>query len=117
MTNEKNDLGAQSATAVESAGSIAPEAAPARHTPGPWTRTGTGDGMRILDAGGDSLFGNETYYPWCSQDESDWDLIAAAPELYEVLKSITAESGFTNFTTENLEKAHAAIRKAEGRDR
>ncbi|NDE97070.1 MAG: hypothetical protein EB034_02140 [Verrucomicrobia bacterium] len=47
----------------------------------------------------------------------DAHLIVAAPELYEVLKAITVDGGFTNFTTENLEKAHAAIRKAEGRDR
>jgi hypothetical protein len=77
------DLGADAA-AVERAGSIAPEAAIARHTEGPWEVASAFVGpMRVV--GGDRLIaevGHEVYVI----AQANAELIAAAPELYEACK-------------------------------
>ncbi|MEY4385812.1 MAG: hypothetical protein RLY20_1095 [Verrucomicrobiota bacterium] len=106
------------AAAVEGAGSIAPEAAIARHTPGPW---------RVDTFGEDNMLGN-----WVKDSDGNAlalighaqpnrvgnaHLIAAAPELLEALKNVMAlhcphpRSGEPWVDT----VARAAISKAEGK--
>jgi hypothetical protein len=81
-------LGADAA-AVESAGSIAPDAATARPTPGPWTagdaawfrgrhRDDTESGKRPITAGDHGVVANV-------YGKANAHLIAAAPEMYEAL--------------------------------
>ena len=51
-----------------------------KHTTGPW-RVGYDHGAMHIFAGKDSLMCDESYYPWVPENKSDWDLIAAAPDL------------------------------------
>lgn len=59
-----------------------------KHTPGPWTFEIDDSGVYHIKAPGHpgSLFCDEQYYPWCSNNEADWHLLAAAPEMFEALK-------------------------------
>lgn len=89
------------------------------HTPGPWKV----DGEEIQCSSDDSFIcaltgGDE------EQDAADRNLIAAAPELLEALKTalearrlIEAGADFESFPDfgEWLERTNAAIAKAEGR--
>jgi hypothetical protein len=76
---------------------------------------------------------DEHYYPWVPASEADWNLIAAAPELYAALKAVLGffESGeFVRDTSHDFEQgwhlkmipvvkslsdANAALAKAEGK--
>ena len=51
-------------------------------TPGPWIHTGAGF---IKAANGETITNNEQYYPYLSDNDADFDLIAAAPEMYGAL--------------------------------
>ena len=81
-----------------------------KHTPGPWVFR-KDEGWTIL-ADGESIMGNEQYYPWCPWNEADWRLIAAAPEMLEALKLLMTAHG------EQLDlafqTAQEAISKATG---
>lgn len=85
-----------------------------KYTPGPWEFCK--DGGWRLNAGGESIMGNEKYYPWVPDNESDWRLIAAAPDLLEALKGICDEQderqGYASY--EAYDKARDAIAKATG---
>jgi hypothetical protein len=118
----ENDLGADAA-AVESAGSIAPEAATARHTPGPWTV----ETQWASDVDDNQFpFAHWIAGPEGEQiaeqilDKPDAHLIAAAPELYEALKLIVDfvdgdSSPVIEICGRHYDAARAAIRKAEGK--
>lgn len=88
-----------------------------KHTPGPWRYEKRSD--RVIYAGDESLFCDMRYYPWCSANEADWPLVAAAPELLDALRRVIelAEGGF-NYRDIAWQSAHAearaAIAKAEG---
>ena len=83
-----------------------------RHTPGPWAFDASGDNWQILTKGrNDALMCDESYYPWVPDNEADWHLIAAAPELLDALKCLYDQGIDTIF--EPMVKA--AIAKAEGR--
>lgn len=58
-----------------------------KFTPGPWIYSIDG-GDRQIEAGGDVFMCNTTYYPWCPGNESDWHLIAAAPDLLAFVQSL-----------------------------
>jgi hypothetical protein len=114
MKDEKH-LGADAA-AVVSAGSIERDqlshAAP-KHTPGPWRYEMRDSDRVIAAADGESLFCDMRYYPWCSSNEADWPLIAAAPEMYAALKD-AIDGGFA-CPEPMLDRMRAAIAKAEGK--
>jgi hypothetical protein len=64
-----------------------------------------------------------TYYPWVPENDADWHLIAAAPDLYEALDDVLElENNTSPFGGElqqdrierTLEAARAALAKARG---
>lgn len=62
------------------------------------------------------LMSNTRYYPSCPDNEADWRLIAAAPELYEALIALLSASEKHIFGDECLterEAARAALAKVE----
>lgn len=56
------------------------------HTQGPWVATKTNGEWNISAPTDRCLFGNPNYYPYCSSNDDDWPLVAAAPELLRLLK-------------------------------
>jgi hypothetical protein len=71
-----------------------------RFTPGPW-RYEIKDGVRYIRAPEHesrphygALFCDETYYPWCSSNEADWPLVAAAPTMADYIRK-RADAGDT----------------------
>ena len=94
-----------------------------KYTKGPWIRDD--DPWRVIrDGDGGLLMGDETYYPFNSYNDADWDLIAAAPEMFEALTALLerhtdlVESGDCGFwdaeKEEEVTKARAALAKARG---
>lgn len=65
------------------------------HTAGPWRfNNKPGETWTISSQSGDSLMGDEQYYPWTPDNEYDWALIAAAPDLLaEVIRLRAALEG------------------------
>ena len=60
-----------------------------KHTPGPWTFISNGDEWQIeTPENGYPLMGNAAYYPWNSENKADWHLIATAPEMLEMLRTL-----------------------------
>ena len=55
-----------------------------KHTKGPWEFRK--DDCWTIFADGSSIMGDMQYYPWVPDNEADWRLIAAAPELLEALQ-------------------------------
>jgi hypothetical protein len=100
------------------------------HTPGEWTarqqknsRTGKNMGW-IIEAENGSRIGWSDYadattnkgdQPPYEQSGENANLIAAAPDLLEVLKKITDDFSYL-WPLEHVEMAKAAIAKAEGSD-
>lgn len=93
-------------------------------TPGPWA-VEYKHGTTRLVAGGEVTMCDETYYPWAPENDADWHLIAAAPELYEALKAMVYEtthlspedddgSHWCKISREALSNARAALAKARG---
>jgi hypothetical protein len=57
-----------------------------KFTPSPWSFDKAADGnWHIRDASGNSMMCDEEYYPWVPDNEADWNLIAAAPDMYTQL--------------------------------
>jgi hypothetical protein len=69
----------------------------------------------IYDANGEALMSDTPYYPWCSSNEDDWPLIAAAPELLEAAKSAETVLVTMRVLGETLSMLQTAIAKAEAR--
>lgn len=124
MSDDKN-LGAQSATEVVSAGSIDSGAATARHTPAPWTVQSL---EFIVDQRGCTIahvWEDDLDHDDDPEDERDANahLIAAAPELLDLLKSArhglaSASDSTDEWRSQCVPLLHAidiAIAKAEGR--
>lgn len=92
-----------------------------KHTPGPWEfRKRPHEPSWTIYANGNSIMGNERYYPWVPDKEDDWRLIAAAPELFDVLKDVVElwnhhcyAHGDGNPTPLHS-RARAAVNKAQG---
>lgn len=83
-----------------------------KHTPGPW---------RIGDAS-QTIFGPRIDGPIPAEtiasmirNKANARLIAAAPEMLEVLNELLVEALEGAVTTDTIEKANLAIEKAEGR--
>lgn len=97
------------------------------HTPGPWKALGLcspfgyvikydkKDGkesiayIQAYDIDNDDP---EPYGKWDKENKANHDLVLAAPDLLEALKAFVNHG--TCFTSEELEFARAAIKKAEG---
>lgn len=58
-----------------------------KFTPGPWINE---ENFHIRDAAGNSLMCAEQYYPWVPENDADWNLIAAAPEMYAACQKALA---------------------------
>ena len=87
-------------------------------TPGPWTVEYKGGCTRLETSRGVTMC-DENYYPWAPDNDADWHLIAAAPDLYDALKElsdlfdaiVSGEYVPDSFTTQ---PAHVALAKARG---
>lgn len=64
--------------------------------------------QKIITADGSAIMGNETYYPWCPEKGHDWVLIAAAPEMYEMLNAIAPGGSVATY------EIYALLAKARG---
>ena len=86
-----------------------------KHTPGPWEFRKRPREPWMIYANGGSIMGNECYYPWVPDEEADWRLIAAAPELLEALQELMVAADRVSAEPVTwLGKARAAIAKATG---
>lgn len=89
-----------------------------QHSPGPWRfDKQMGKPRMIIDAHNHSLMGDEEYYPWVPEDEADWHLIAAAPDLLASLRDVLAyfdAPGNGCLSDEALARARAAVARAVG---
>jgi hypothetical protein len=96
-----------------------------KHTPGPWTYDGSnsvtadfeGVGICILEAIPEFWCGDVARHPEGEEYQANAHLIATAPEMYDVLARLVAESltsaGPLDVT---VREAQAVLAKAEGRD-
>ena len=94
------------------------------HTPGPWEfycdpeEWGAEDEPSVawrIRAPGQlcDLMSNTRYYPHCPDEEGDWRLIAAAPDLLAALKVMI--NHYADVGSEHWNMADRAIAKAEGK--
>lgn len=61
-----------------------------KHSPLPWVYTKDEYGVRRIasrtaDGLGPALFCDEPYYPWCADEDTDWELIVRCVNSHEVL--------------------------------
>jgi hypothetical protein len=88
-----------------------------RHTPGPWQWFNYPDGRKLLTATNRAVIHCPDTPMSC--EPADRDLIAAAPELLEALKTLTGAvdnlDGDPRALVATMGQAWAAIAKAEGR--
>lgn len=117
MSNKKT-LGGPSPTAVATAGSSDTQSATARHTAGQWfVKSDFVGPFRVVDEKDSTLA--VVGYRSSSEAMANAELIAAAPEMYEALLSIRTWAAYVNssmgLAARVLERAEAAIAKAEGR--
>ena len=54
--------------------------------PRPWKFREKFGNKEIVDAVGNVIMCDESYYPWCPDDEADWHLIVAAVNGYKAPK-------------------------------
>lgn len=81
---------------------------------GPWRVEHSNGNTQIRDAAGNSLMCDEQYYPWTPDKAEDWNLISAAPDMYEVICDIVFDCN--GLIQPGLyELAVKALAKAEGR--
>ena len=88
-----------------------------KHTPGPWRVSYERGNTQIRTADNTSIMSDETYYPWVPDNPSDWDLIAAAPEMLEALHNMVELARpymRDDVQLQALQDARAAITKATG---
>lgn len=97
-----------------------------KHTPGPWhwahgyklqpvNEESSLYVATILNADGCMMFRDAYGKEAAAQQDANLALIAAAPDLLDVAKSILAPDMLTLLPAEYIEKVRAAIAKAEGR--
>lgn len=88
------------------------------HTPGPWEFRKDQTGCWAIFADGKSIMWDAHYSPWVPDKEADWRLIAAAPELLNLLREVELHfRGYEDsdeYTKELFNRTRAAIAKATG---
>ncbi len=80
------------------------------HTPGPWIVCRRRVTISVKNKDGEYITENVRYIP---NQQANALLIAAAPDIYEVLREIVNKWGFPN--TPDWHKANDALKKAEGK--
>lgn len=60
----------------------------------------------IRDASGDPIMGDEDYYPWVDLNPEEWRMVAASPELLEVVRGFLAATTQAEFTACILKGEH-----------
>ena len=75
-----------------------------KHTPGPWA----------VHPSAPMAVHQPEYQCWIPQNKADVQLIAAAPDLLEALRSITDAADEKRVTAKHYEIARTAIAKATG---
>lgn len=83
-------------------------------TPGPWFVRYIGGETQLVMGDGDVHMSDMHYYPWVPENNADWHLIAAAPDLFEALEAcavLADENGMVNGVN-----ILAALSKAKGDD-
>jgi hypothetical protein len=89
-----------------------------KFTPGPWEVKYKNGETQLLMSDGDIHMCNMHYYPWVPENDADWHLIAAAPDLYEaleaVLSSIPDMGNYYDGAEDAFEQARTALAKARG---
>lgn len=89
-----------------------------KFTPGPWEVKYKNGETQLLMSDGDIHMCNMHYYPWVPENDADWHLIAAAPDLYEALERaeyMLRQYGMRpEFYREVASEARAALAKARG---
>jgi hypothetical protein len=84
-----------------------------KHTPGPWVFT-TERGDNVIRGGGKTLMNDTQYYPYCPDEDADWRLIAAAPDLLDALQSVVSAWETGKPYVNEMGAARAAIARATG---
>jgi hypothetical protein len=92
----------------------------AEPTPGPWVLRERGLGFGVETEMGTTIatcwrFNRGIPDATPTMEEANARLIAAAPDLYEVVKAIIHTYENADAASDTLDKAYAAIEKAEGR--
>lgn len=85
-----------------------------KHTPGPWT---VGTDCKVWGSGKPNCYKSDACFVAACGNDQDAALIAAAPELLDALTDLVGGCGKEGdlFSGTAMEKARAAIAKAEGR--
>lgn len=87
-----------------------------KHTPGPWQFV-TEERERKIIADGQEIMCDMHYYPWCPDNDADWRLIAAAPDLLTVLQELQESASYWSEYDVPLgivDRINSAIAKATG---
>ena len=87
-------------------------------TPGPWCVKYEGGDTKLVMGDGRIHMCDMCYYPWVPENDADWHLIAAAPDLYEALEDmVDVVEYFMGLGVPNKEtsEARAALAKARGK--
>lgn len=61
------------------------------HTPWTFNNAELDSDRDIVDSKGNTILCNECYYPYINLKIEEWRLVAAAPEMFELLKCVNAE--------------------------
>lgn len=85
-----------------------------KFTPGPWRVSYERGTTQIRTADSGSIMCDETYYPWVPENDADWHLISAAPEMYQALENLLIAIGMGWDLDGVVDVAKSALAKAEG---
>lgn len=61
----------------------------------------------------DAIMCDATYYPWTPDDDEDWRLMAAAPELHDALRNLVAAWEKGDDMVGAIEQSRATLQSVE----
>lgn len=85
-------------------------------TPGHWTITYTGGNTNLM-AGRENMMCDETYYPWCPENQNDWLRIASVPAMEAEIERLTAELALAVEALEAVFSDHGKVNSLAWTDR